>query len=180
MYIIKWWVDASFAVHKDLKSHTGGTMLLGKGLVYSTSTRQKLNTKSSTVAELVGVDDLMPMMLRTQYFLKAQGYKTEKSVIYQDNKSSILLEKNRRASSGGRTRHINIRYFFIADRVKSGEVSIEHCPTEEMRADYLTKPLQGAKFRRFRNEMLNIQDDVPVPSIATGPRECVGTGSAGD
>jgi hypothetical protein len=45
LQIVKWWVDASFAVHKDMKSHTGGTMTLGKGAIYATSTRQKLNTK---------------------------------------------------------------------------------------------------------------------------------------
>jgi hypothetical protein len=69
----------------------------------------------------------------------------------------MLLAKNGRASSGKRTRHINIRYFFIADRVKSGEASIEYCPTDEMLADYLTKPLQCAKFRKFRDRILNIQ-----------------------
>jgi hypothetical protein len=71
--------------------------------------------------------------------------------------SSILLEKNGRASSGKRTRHINIRYFFVADRVKSNEVSIEYCPTETMMADYLTKPLVGTKFRWFRDRVLNVQ-----------------------
>ena len=58
-HIVKWCIDASFAVHKDMKSYTGGTMSLGKGSAYSASTRQKLNTKSSTEAELVGVNDLM-------------------------------------------------------------------------------------------------------------------------
>ena len=181
MQVVKWWVDASFAVHKDMRSHAGGTMSLGKGSVYSTSTRQKLNTTSSTEAELVGVNDLMTMTLWTQCFLKAQGHTINKSVICQDNKSAILLEKNGRASSGRRTRHVNIRHFFIADMVKSGDVSIEHCPTEEMRADYLTKPLQGTKFRRFRNEMLNMQDDNddgPAESnAAASPQECVGTGN---
>jgi hypothetical protein len=51
-----------------MKSHTGGTLSLGKGSVYLTSTKQKLNTKSSTEAELVGVDDVMPLILWTQYF----------------------------------------------------------------------------------------------------------------
>jgi hypothetical protein len=66
--IVKWWVDASFAVHTDMKSHTGGTLSLGKGSVYSASTQQKLNTKSSTEAELVGVDDVMLLILWTPYF----------------------------------------------------------------------------------------------------------------
>ncbi len=72
-HTIKWWIDASFAVHRDMKSHTGETMTMGKGSVYSTSTRQKLNTKSSTEAELVGVDNVMPMIVWTKYFLEAHG-----------------------------------------------------------------------------------------------------------
>lgn len=158
MHVMKWWIDASFAVHKDMKSHTGGTMSMGKGSVYSASTRQKLNTKSSTEAELVGVDDLMPMVLWTRYFTEAQGYEVRDALVHQDNQAAMLLERNGRKSSGKRTRHINIRYFFVCDRIKSGEVSVEYCPTEEMIGDVFTKPLQGSLFRKFRKAVLNIQD----------------------
>jgi hypothetical protein len=122
--IIKWWADASYAVHPDMRSHTGGAMSLGRGVIYGTSTRQKLNTKSSTEAELVGVNDVMPQVLWTRYFLEAQGFKVSDSIIYQDNQSAILLEKNGRASSSKRTRHVNIRYFFVTDRIANGEVSV--------------------------------------------------------
>jgi hypothetical protein len=155
MHVVKWWVDASFAVHPDMKSHTGGVMSLGKGAVYGTSTRQKLNTKSSTEAELVGVNDVMPQVLWTRYFLEAQGYGVNDSIIYQDNQSSILLEKHGRASSGKRTRHINIRYFFVTDRIAANEVSVQYCPTKEMISDYFTKPLQGILFQKFRNFIMN-------------------------
>ena len=71
------------------------------------------------------------------------------SLMYQDNKSTILLVENGKASNGrSRTWHINIRYFFVKDRVDSGEVKIEYCPTKEMVADYFTKPLQGASFSK--------------------------------
>jgi hypothetical protein len=156
MHVVKWWVDAAFAVHPDMKSHTGATMSLGKGSAYARSTRQKLNTKSSTEAELVGVDDLMPQILWTKYFLEAQGYEVRDSLIFQDNQSTMLLAKNGRGSSSKRTRHINIRYFFVTDRIKSNEVSIEYCPTGEMDADFLTKPLQGSAFRKFRNRIMNL------------------------
>ena len=72
-----------------MRSHTGGTTILGKGGVYSKSTRQKLNTKSSTEAELVGADNLMPQVLWTQYFMEAQGYGIDDNVMYQDNQSTI-------------------------------------------------------------------------------------------
>jgi hypothetical protein len=156
--IIKWWVDASFAVHPDMKSHTGGAMSLSKGVVYGTSTRQKLNTKSSTEAELVGVNDVMPQILWTRYFLEAQGYGVKDSIINQDNQSSaFLLEKNGRASSGKkRAHHINIRYFFVADRIASSEGSVQYCPTGEMIADFFTKPLPGILFGKFRDFIMNI------------------------
>ena len=158
LQVMKWWVDASFAVHNDMRSHTGATMSLGKGSIYSTSTRQRLNTTSSTEAELVGVADAMPMILWTRYFLEAQGYHVNDSVVYQDNQSAMLLEKNGKASSSKRTRHINIRYFFVTDRAQSGEISIEYCPTEEMVGDFFTKPLQGSQFRKFRKAILNMSE----------------------
>jgi hypothetical protein len=128
LHIVKWWVDASFAVHKDMKSHTGGSTTLGKGMGYNVSSKQKLNSRSSTESELIGVNDVMPQVLWTRYFLEAQGYEVKENIVYQDNQSSILLEKNGRASSSKRTCHNNIRYFFVADRVQNGEVSIEYCP----------------------------------------------------
>jgi hypothetical protein len=157
LHVVKWWVDGSYAVHPDMKSHTGATMTLGKGSVYSASTRQKLNTKSSTEAELVGVDDLMPQILWTRYFLEAQGYDVHENTVYQDNQSTMLLENNGRALSSQRTRHINIRYLFVTDRIKENEMRVEYCPTWEMRGDFFTKPLQGSPYRRFRDDIMNIQ-----------------------
>jgi hypothetical protein len=139
-----------------MKSHTGGMMSLGKGAVYGMSTRQKINTKSSTEAELVGANDVMPQLLWTQYFLLEQGYTSTETVLYQDNKSAILLAKNGRASSSKRTRHLNIRYFFITDRIASEELTVEYCPTKEMLADFFTKPLQGALFRKLRDAIMNV------------------------
>ena len=63
MNIVKWWVDASFAVHPDMRSHTGSIMSMGKGAIYASSTRQKINTRSSTEGELVGVNDTLPQIV---------------------------------------------------------------------------------------------------------------------
>jgi hypothetical protein len=95
MHVVKWWGDASFAVHSDMKSHTGDVTSLGKGAIYGTSTRQKLSTKSSMEGELVRVKDVMPQVLWTCYFLEAQGYGVRDSIVYQDTnqQSAILLEK---------------------------------------------------------------------------------------
>ena len=152
--IMKWRVDGSFGVHNDLKSHTGGTFTMGKGSIYSSSTRQKLNTRSSTEAELVAVDDLMPQILWTRLFLASQGYRTT-TTLFQDNMSAMQLENNGRKSCGKRTRHLNIRFFFVTDRIKAGDLSVVHEPTGDMVADFFTKPLQGSIFRRFRKIILN-------------------------
>ena len=98
----------------------------------------------------------MPQIIWTKNFLDAQEYTVIESQVNQDNQSTMLLAKNGRASSGKRTRHINIRYFFVTDRVKSKEINIKYCPTGEMVGDFFTKPLQGAKFQQFRNAILNI------------------------
>lgn len=108
-----------------------------------------------------------------RYFLQAQGQQMTDNVadgllntnkvptydiIYQDNESSIKLEKNGKASSTKETRCINIRYFFVTDRVNKGEVSIEYCPTKDMIGDYFTKPLQGSLIRKFRNTILGLNE----------------------
>jgi hypothetical protein len=96
--------------------------------------------------------------------MKAQGYGVKDNVLFQDNKSSILLEKNGKASSSKRTKHITIRYFFITDRVKKEEVSVVWCPTGDMIGDFATKPLQGALFCKFRDQIMGV-----TPARDPGP-----------
>ena len=95
--ILKWWVEASFAVHPNIRGHSGGGLSLGRGFPILSSTKQKLNTRSSTETELVGADDFILEICWTQYFLKAQGYRILDNILFQDNRSSILLEKNEKS-----------------------------------------------------------------------------------
>ncbi|CAJ1945322.1 unnamed protein product [Cylindrotheca closterium] len=131
---------------------------MGTGAVQAITRKQKLNCDSSTHAELIGVHDAMSNVLWTRLFMEEQGYPIEKNILYQDNKSSILLETNGRSSAGKRSRALNIRYFFVTDQVELGNITIEHMPTDEMWADYMTKPLQGKKFRKFRAVIQGDQD----------------------
>ena len=134
-------------------------MSLGKGALLSYSRKQKLNVKSSTESELVATDDGLTMVLWSLYFITAQGCDVTNNILMQDNKSTILLETNGRASSSKRTKHIKSRFFFIKDKVDKGEVEIQHCPTEMMWADVLNKPKQGKSFREFRGELMNVPLD---------------------
>ena len=161
--ILHTWVDSSYATHQDMKSHTGGVMSFGRGVIHARSNKQKLNTKSSTEAEVVGVSDYLPFNIWVRMFMEDQGYKLKENILYQDNESAIKLESNGRMSAGQKSRHINIRHFFITDRVKAGEVTVKYCPTEAMLADFFTKPLQGGLFHRFRDVIMGWK---PISSLS--------------
>jgi len=81
------WVDAAYGVDADSKSHTGGVVSLGCGTVMCKSNKQKLNTKSSTEVELVGVMDYLPNTIWARMFLEAQGYKLEENIFFRTTKA---------------------------------------------------------------------------------------------
>ena len=107
------WVNASYAIHNDMRGHTGGVISMGLGLVHHKSSKQKLNTKSLTESELVGASDYIPWTIWSKRFLEEQGYNVKQNMFYQDNESSIKLKSNSRKSCGEKSRHIDIRYIFI-------------------------------------------------------------------
>ena len=143
-------------------------MSIGKGPVIDTSHKQKINTRSSTEAELVGADDVVIRMQWAQLFISAQGYNCN-TVIHQDNEAAMRLELNGKRSSSKRTRHLNIRYFYITDHIDQGWLTVRHCPTEDMIGDFFTKPLQGLLSRRIRGLVINCPIDTPPEYMS--PRE---------
>jgi hypothetical protein len=147
-----------------MRGHTGGGLSMGQGFPIVSTTKQKLNTRSSTESELVAVDDCMPAVLWTRQFLEAQGYGVRENIFFQDNQSAILLERNGKASSSKQTEHLNIHYSFVTDRIKKGDLSVEWCPTGDMTSDFMTKPNQGALFRKFRDQIMGV-----VPAQDPGP-----------
>ena len=141
-----------------MKSHTGSYMSLGVGAAYASSSKQKLNMRSSTEAELVAADDSMPQVVWNRFFLEEQGNRINDNILYQDNQRDMLLEKNGRASSSKQTRNINIRYFFVTDRISAGELNVSYFPNLNMIGDYLTKLLQGSLFRQPQSTILGIME----------------------
>ena len=101
----------------------------------SFSRGQKLNVKSSTECELVGIDDAIPSIMWGKHFIEAQGYTVSHNILYQDNKSTILLATNGFSSSSKRTKHIHHRYFLIKDLIERGEVEVKYAPADEMWSD---------------------------------------------
>jgi hypothetical protein len=158
-------------VHEDCRGHTGAMLSLGKGAIISLSNKHKINTKSSTESELVGVDQALPSILYTKNFIEAQGYTVEQNIIFQDNQSTMQLCVNGSALSSKRTKNIKCRYFFIRDKIANGDVEVRYCPTETMWADVLTKPKQSGPFCLDRSQLMNITEDYDdeVESTNTHP-----------
>jgi hypothetical protein len=97
-----------------MQGHSGGGLSLGRIVSPIMSlTKQKLNTRSSTESEIVGADDFMPAICWTRYFMEAQGYQVQDNILFQDNKNAILLEKNGKALSSKRTKHVNIHQYLV-------------------------------------------------------------------
>ena len=78
------WIDVSFTVHPHCHSHTGAVLSIGNGSIYLVSSKQKLNTCSSTEAEVLGINDTMAMILWVCHFPQAQGYWVCNKIIFQD------------------------------------------------------------------------------------------------
>jgi ABC-type transport system involved in Fe-S cluster assembly fused permease/ATPase subunit len=136
-----------------MRSQSGCVIGIGLGPIYAKSSAQKLNTKSSTESELVALSDNTSQVIWCRNFLTAQGYNLGPATIYQDNMSTISMVANGKSNSA-RTRHIAIRFFFIADRVKTEMLKL-NMKTGNKLADILTKPLQGQLFLRLRGMLLN-------------------------
>jgi hypothetical protein len=147
-------VDAAYGVHEDGKSHTGSVVMIGDGaVVQAKSSKQKIVVKSSTEGELVGLSDSANNGIHMMKFIQAQGYQTGPLVLLQDNLGTIALVKKGRSTSE-RSRHIDIRHFWLKDRIDIGDVVVEHLPGEEMgAANMLSKPLQGAQFQKEREDL---------------------------
>ena len=157
--MFKSWVYASYAIHVDKRSYMGGCISFGTGLAHMKTKKQSLNSKSSTEAEVIGASDYLPWVIWIARFMEYQGYVINSKIFYQDNQSAMKLERNGRKSCGQKSRHIDIRYFFIKDVLRRENVDLQHCPTERMIADFYTKPLQGSLFIKMRNYIMGLGDE---------------------
>ena len=107
---------------------------------------RSLTQKRSIEVELVGVDDVVPQIIWNCYFLEQQLFSLTDNILCQKNQSTMELEENDCTSSGKQTCHINIRYFFVTDNIKSGEIDVKYCPTKMILAKVYSKPLQCRLF----------------------------------
>jgi hypothetical protein len=149
------YVDSSHASHSDFKGRTGCVLLCAGGFVGAWSTKQSINTKSSTESELVGLTEDCSWVIWARNWVLGQGYNPRAAVVFQDNTAVQDILK-RGPSAELRTRHLSVRYHFVADLIKRGEIIINYCPTNDMLADMLTKPLVGEQFARLRSYLVSV------------------------
>ena len=167
--ILKWSVDASFAVHPDYRLHSGRLIRVedSGGAIISGSIKQKLNTRSSTEAEIIAVDGFISKVLWTRNFLEMQQFPYKGTTLYQDNTSTILLHDKGFSATGKRMKHMNIRYWFTHDCISHGLLRLEYMKSKNLESDFFTKPLQGKAFLKFRDSILGlklIEKKVEVPA----------------
>jgi DNA-directed RNA polymerase subunit H (RpoH/RPB5) len=146
-------IDAAFANREMMKSTSGVCITLGTGFFMASSKVQKINSKSSTEAEIIAVSDGMNVPMWLADFIKHQGFDKQTIQVHQDNQSCIaLLTKGR--STAENTRFIAIRHYWISYYIFTKVVELVYVPTEEMVSDYFTKPLQGTLFEKLVTRIL--------------------------
>jgi len=150
------YIDASFGVHADGKSHSGVYVSIGQngGPIFVKSNKQKLVSRSSTEAELIALADGVPELLWMREIFTFLGYKIPTSIVYQDNQSTIFLAEKGKCNHG-KSRFFPVKYFFVKQHVEAGDIKLVYLPTEEMIADFLTKPIQGAQHNKIRDKLVH-------------------------
>jgi hypothetical protein len=149
------YTDAAYGIRSfDRLSQTGVCVMLGSATLVARSGKQKLVTKSSTEAELVACSDSIVYGIIIKNLLDELGIQHNGIVMHQDNLSTINMITNKKSTSI-RTKHIDIRYFFLRDRLSADQMKIIHTPTGEMIADLLTKPIQGIQFIKLRRLLMS-------------------------
>jgi hypothetical protein len=155
------YIDAAYAVHPKMESHTGSIVTIGRfgvSLQYK-SLKQKLVTTSSTEAELVAIYDALDFVLWMRDIMEFLHCSQGTTTIYQDNTSTICMAHMGRGSSSSRTKHIKLRYFWIKQFIDDKTFIIENLPTDNMIADFFASPRTGQAFRRMRNLLLGMAEN---------------------
>ena len=148
------YADASYAVHADCKSHGDTVAYSNRGPACVKCAKRKMASKSSAEAELTTLSDAASLAAYNISFLRGQGYDACAD-LKRDNASTIKLAENVRSDSD-RAKRIQARRFFVKQRLDQKAMKATHCPTREMIADALAKPIQGEQLRALR-DMLRLK-----------------------
>jgi len=147
------YTDVSYGIKAvDYRSVTGMCLFLGRNLIDWTSCAQKVVTRSSAEAEYVAMDVGMKAVLAARNFILTLGMTVFDLVMKVDNTAAIAIAEGVAVSM--KVKHLDIIYHFLRDHVAKNTVTLEHCGTNDMVADVLTKPLDISKLLKFRKVLL--------------------------
>jgi hypothetical protein len=143
--VLRGWSDASYANNQDYKSSGGYCFKLGGSLISWTSNKQNIVALSTAESELIALTSAAQEALWLQSLLKELGFAQVPTTIHEDNQACIALAKN--PQNHKRTKHIQVRYFFIRQHLEAGELDLKYCRTLDQLADPFTKILPGHRLR---------------------------------
>ena len=116
-------IDGSHATHVDSKGFSVLFATMGNGTTMNVSKKLGLVITSSTETEVASTRESFPKCTRFRCFGMAQGDVVKEDTLFQDKRSSTFLHKNYQFSIGKGVRHINVRYFFVVDKVEKKELN---------------------------------------------------------
>ena len=150
-------VDASYATHKDMKSHSGVSLRIGdkSGAFKSSSTKQTITADASTISELIASYTAAKATSAARNFLAQIGFpQVDATNVDEDNMATIKVVNSHNSTK--HTRHVDIKYNLVRDMVKQNILKFRYVPTDEMIADMLTKALGPTKFKYLRSKLLGM------------------------
>lgn len=148
--ILRGYSDASYGGdYDDSRSTSGYVFALGGAVISWSSRRQRDTALSSAEAEYMALCEAVKEAIWLRRLLADLGEpQNDATVIYVDSESAIAISKT--PAGRTRTRHINVRYHFIREKIESKEIRLVHCSgKDEMIADALTKGVPTPAVQKF-------------------------------
>lgn len=144
------YADASWAEDKtDRKSNTGFVFQLNNGTVSWCCRKQSCVALSSTESEFISLSEACREAIWIRKLLTDMMVpQTNATTIFEDNQGCLRMMDEGKFSN--RTKHIDTKLYFIKHHIDKRDIICEYCPTQEMLADMLTKPLNSIKIQRHR------------------------------
>ncbi|CAI5717429.1 unnamed protein product [Peronospora effusa] len=146
--------DADWAGDTDTRRSTSGyVFVLNNGCISWRSKKQRSVALSSTEAEYMALSEATQEATWLKTFMRELGEEAgdDALTIYEDNEGAIALAKNPEFHK--RTKHIDIRYHFVREKVEKNQVVLQYCPTQDMLADIMTKAIAAPKFTILRTKL---------------------------
>ena len=146
--------DADWAGDIESRRSTSGyAFMMSGGCISWRSKKQRTVALSSTEAEYMALSEATQEAVWLKVFLCELGEMASDDAIkiYEDNQGSIALAKNPEFHK--RTKHIDIRYHFVREKVEEGEVVLQYVSTTDMLADIMTKAITAVQFENLRNRL---------------------------